>query len=509
MRPLGAGISGLYLTVLLAGCTLSRPYLDRASVSTQVEERIGQGLGPPALPGAPVLPADLPPGAKLDEERAVLLALWNNPAFHELLTELEITHGDLVQAGLLPNPELIYFFGAPDKPFKYALELPIEAIWLRPIRLRIAEEDNARACQRLVQAALDLMRDTRQAYADVLLARERIEIAQRAVEIRNQVARLARTRFEDGDASRQEVATAHIEELLNRQTALRVGYDLPLAEARLVNLLGLIGCKLTFDLDAGSPCCRADLALEPLFSQALEARPDVLAARHAILAAEERLELTRISWFRLLGLVDATSGRARGHELGPAFRVMLPVFNCNEGNILRAEAECERARRALVSVQNQVALDVRLAHVRYQQACRELDYLTRQVRPEVETAVRRAERSYRNGHTTYLLVLETTRQLLDTYDREAQLHADIRRSWADLERSVGKHLGPRTSETTPRRPLPKFDLDRREKEEKKDEDDDEDDGPALPKPRPLTLPGDTKPRRSPVSDSPPSGGSTP
>jgi hypothetical protein len=40
-----------------------------------------------------------------------------------------------------------------------------------------------------------------------------------------------------------------------------------------------------------------------------------------------------------------------------------------------------------------------------------------------------------------VVVLETTRQLLDSRLRREQLLADLRRSWADLERSVGRRLG--------------------------------------------------------------------
>ena len=102
----------------------------------------------------------------------------------------------------------------------------------------------------------------------------------------------------------------------------------------------------------------------------------------------------------------------------------------------------ERAQRQRLSVQNQVRLDVRQALLRYQQALAELNYLLAKVRPEVQSAVRRAENAYKEGDVNYLIVLETIRQLIDTYDREAALDADLRRSWADLERGVGRHLAP-------------------------------------------------------------------
>jgi len=39
-----------------------------------------------------------------------------------------------------------------------------------------------------------------------------------------------------------------------------------------------------------------------------------------------------------------------------------------------------------------------------------------------------------------VLVLETSRQLIDTRAREAQLRADLTRAWAELERAVGRRM---------------------------------------------------------------------
>ncbi len=144
---------------------------------------------------------------------------------------------------------------------------------------------------------------------------------------------------------------------------------------------------------------------------------------------------------RFLGIADATSGK-ESHVLGPAVRFTVPLFNRNQGGIARAEAELERAVRNRQTVANQIMLDVQRAYLQYRQACAELDVLRTKVRPEVEAAIRRAEAAYREGNVTIFVVLETTRQLLDNYLREAQLHGDLRRFWAELERSVGKRLVP-------------------------------------------------------------------
>src|SRR5262245_54753401 len=153
------------------GCRSCPIACNEGVVSARLGERMGVGLGPFACPGEIVLPNGASLADGLAEDEAVLIALWNNALFHEQLTQIGVARGDLIQAGLLPNPELIYFYPATFKPFKYALEFPLEALWLRPIRVAVAERESARVCAQLTQLGLNLIRDVRQAYADWLLAR--------------------------------------------------------------------------------------------------------------------------------------------------------------------------------------------------------------------------------------------------------------------------------------------------------------------------------------------------
>lgn len=150
--------------------------------------------------------------------------------------------------------------------------------------------------------------------------------------------------------------------------------------------------------------------------------------------------LAKFTWFRLLGIADATTGLKTDHEFGPGFRVTLPIFNWGQGGIARGKAELELAQRRLLTLQNTIQLDVRQAHWRCTQSIAEAKLLKEKVRPEVEAAIARATKAYNDGGVTYVIVLETTRQLIDTYNREAQLQADLRRAWADLERSAGRRL---------------------------------------------------------------------
>lgn len=444
----------LAVVVALAGCQTAPRATDRGNVSTELTQRVGYTV--PACPAPGEI--TLPPGASFDdgltEDEAVAVALWNNAAFQELLTDLGLTRGDLIQAGLLPNPELLLYFAVPDKPFRYLFDFALESLWLRPIRVKAAAGEADRTASRLAQAGLDLMRDTRQAYADVVLAQERVKVASEGVKFRGKIAELAAARLKAGDISPQEAATAKIDALQAEQDATRVGYDVPVMTERLRNLMGVGRYREPIRLDPPpAPPCRT-FNVDALTEEALANRPDAVAATQAVVAAQERVRIAKLGWVRFLGIGDATSGRRNGNELGPGLRVTIPLFNHNQGGVARAESELERAVRNKQTVANQIILDVQRAYQQYQQACAEREVLLTKVRPEVEENVRRAQAAYREGNVAYQIALETTRQLLDSLLREAVLTGDLRRFWAELERSVGRRLTVPAKTAAPTSPPP-------------------------------------------------------
>lgn len=443
-----AGAISLVCLVLI-GCT-HRPDCDRSSVSQKVERLFGQTVGAGPQPNRVLVPEGIEAGKPLAEDQAVLLALWNNAAFHEALVELDLTRADLVQAGLLPNPEFFYSWPVPDRAFRYLFDLPIEAVWLRPFRLKAAAAENARACDRLTQLALDLIRDTRVAFTDLRLAQDQLKVAEWAVTLREGIAGLVETRLKAGDASQLELSTARVDALQAAQDVVRARYEVTAVGERLRNLTGLSGFNFPLTADSTPFDQHTEIPVEQLVADAVATRPDVVAADQAARAAGERVRIAKLGWFRFLGILDATSGNPV-HTPGPAVRFTVPIFNHGQGLVARATAEFEMLDRRRLTLHNLVVQDVRTAHARYRQARAELDLLRGKTRPEVEVAIRRAETAYKEGHATYLIVLEANRQLITTFAREAQLVSDLRRAWAELERGVGRRLTSPPPPETPDR----------------------------------------------------------
>jgi cobalt-zinc-cadmium efflux system outer membrane protein len=236
----------------------------------------------------------------------------------------------------------------------------------------------------------------------------------------------------DVDAQRAEAMRA-------RDDALRLAWDVSVAEQRLLYLLGLTGVVDHVDVSL-SPTPIVDLSPEELERRALAARPDVRASELAVEAAGERSTLAVAEIFALSGIADANGAGKQGFEIGPGAQLPLPILNQNQAGRQRAGAELERAAWNYRGTRQRVMLEVRTAHVRCRQAIEAWQRWSTELVPSLENLVHASQTAYEIGELSPLNVQENARQLIVARVREAELAAEVRRAWAELERSVGTRL---------------------------------------------------------------------
>lgn len=430
--------------VLLAGCSGAGDRDDRAAVSTRLVERAGHGLGPPSPPGETVLPPGVAPGDGVSEEEGVAIALWNNAAFLEALSELDLRRADLVEAGLLPNPVLSVLFPLGPKQLEFAAKLPLEAIWLLPRRVAAAGLECDRAAELLVLGGLDLVRDVRLAFAELTLARRRATLGGETAAGRERVAALFAARLRAGDASELDLAASRVEALKARQEAARQSREVALAETRLRDLLGAGEDGRAWRLEDAAASAPALPDEAALVKEALAFRPDVRAAEIAVQAAAERLGLARAEIFAVTGILDANDRKGKeGLEIGPGLELPIPIFNQNDGARARAAAELDRAARRYLASRRAVAREVSEARTRLLQAGEGLEAWRAGIVPAAEDALRRAAKAHEKGEASPLVVLEAEGRLLEARTREAEAAAEAARARAHAERGVGGRLGAR------------------------------------------------------------------
>lgn len=373
----------------------------------------------------------------ISETEAVFYALQQNAAFKALLIDLKIAQADLVNAGLLPNPELLYSFSAANKPYRYAIDFPLEALWLRPIKLRNMKNEGDATASRLTQAGLNLIKDVRVAYAQTVLAVERVKVSAASYQLRKQIHLLSTKRLASGDINGKDVLLAENDAAIAKRDWELAQYDIAAKTESLLYLLGATSSQRQIALSPNLiPSCEVQ-EIDTLLTQSLAQRQDVLAAQFSVKAAEEKVKISKVSWFRFFGIADATSGEVTGHKLSYTIRATLPVFNQNQGGISRTEAELEKAELNLEALKQHAALEIRTAHIQYEQSCHDWDVMQDDLLPSVQRMIALTDDAYHQGDISYLQTLEANRQFVDTQMREVTLKAELIGKWAELTRNIG------------------------------------------------------------------------
>ncbi len=433
------------LILLAAGCAVQFTS-NRSYVSEGVKERTGFELGQVTEPGEFNFPEGVSLDDGLSQDEAVAVALWNNAQFQADLAALGFARADLIEADMLANPVFSILFPIGPKLLEAKLNLPIDVLWQRPHRIAAAKLDAQSLSENLIEHGLALIRDVQTTYADLWLAQERVRLAQQDAQLRVQMADLAQRRLRAGDISELAASAAYVDSLQATDVTKRFSEQAIILTQRLNTLLGLISDDTTFDIIPLDITSRSPVSIDELLKTAFAARPDLRAAELTIEAAGERLGWEQSKIYNLIAIIDAKDKGEDFLTVGPGFAVEVPVFNQNNGNIARAEAELEQAARQYQAVRQKIALQVQEAHTQYVSAYGQLELWRSDIVPSLDKAVERAQKSFAAGEVSYLLVLEAMRKLLEVRMRQTELTAHLHKSAAQLNYCVGKKIIQRNSQ---------------------------------------------------------------
>jgi cobalt-zinc-cadmium efflux system outer membrane protein len=426
--------------MMSVGCA-SPSFYGKRSVTENVATRTGHELACAKRADQIEIPGSVVWEDGLSEEEAVAVGLWNNPDYQELLADLEITRADVIQAAQLENPQITTMFPLSVKQWEFALNVPLDVLWLRPIRVAAAQLESGRVAKRLAQDGLNVVRDIRVAYIDWQLALQHAELAAQGLALRKDIARVAESRLAAGAVAELDVSAIRLEALFGEGEAAKAARDADLARERLRYLLGIQLTDITIRPGPMRGLFEYNLDVDEMVDEAIASRPDLRAVQLACCAAEQRADLARHDIWKLAGILPDINGSGKkGFEAGPGLQFAVPIFHQNQGAIARARADVVRLSRQYVKSCDLAALEVKQAHTQLLQARQDHEIWRQRVVPQAEAAVRSAREALKEDGVSLLLVLETTRQLLTARGRELDSAAQCHRALAELERSIGRRL---------------------------------------------------------------------
>ncbi len=428
------------LYALCCGCAGVNYGDGRPRISGDLESRVQHSVGPSKRDDDSIVP----PGVSVEDgvtaEEAVAMALWNNSDFHATLARIGMARGDLIQSGMLTNPQFMILLPGGTKQLEYVLFMPVESLVLRKHRVEIAQREFCRIADELVQNGLNLVRDVRLAHADLVLAQQRVTLAEQAITLRTRIVELTEKRLKAGEISELEGITARVDQLRTQASAAGLPHQVNAAAARLTNLMGIAVLNIRIAAIAEPSATVTDHDVEQLVAEAMYSRPDLKAARLAFAAEQERATLSRWRWLRFDAVADGNHEGAGPSNIGPGMRFDIPVFDRNEGGNVRADWSVYQASQTYYALRDRVIMEVHVAAEQSRQADANLKILRTDVMSSLQDAASLAEKAYTDGGADFFLVLQTSSQLLDTRTSELQLLNDLRRAHAELERSVGRRL---------------------------------------------------------------------
>ena len=397
--------------------------------------------------------SDIP--SRLTLEDAIRLAIGRNPTLAAAKNEIQAAEGDKIAASKRLNPAFSLQFedfpiSAHPGPFFDVQEITsrvdyeIERGGRR--RLRTESANQALEAQKLAyQDQTRLMRlEVERAFYRTILAKSNLEASKSILDQVERTISLNRVRFQQGDISALDLNRIEVEKLKFQDDLFQAELALRNAKSSLLALLNapdlsrdvdVIG-TLPVDYQNPEPGLPPRAPLDELIRMAVKQRPD-LAAR----LQEKRRADTETLLQRAIRSPNITVGGGYKRNLTDntvVFGVTIPlkIFNRNEGEIIRADAEQMRALNLVAALQKDVQLDVQKAHNAVEINRQRVEYIKTQQLKRAEEASRVTLESYNLGGSTLIDYLDAQRTYRDALRIFNQALFDERISLYELSSSI-------------------------------------------------------------------------
>lgn len=391
--------------------------------------------------------AFLMPLHALTLEQALAEALGSHPLLAVSANRIESAAGKLSQAGLRPNPLLVYqtedfrswqnpghrFWQDADH-FLY-LQQTFETASKRARRMDLANAQRERANIELLLQKQIIAARVRAAYWDAAGAVAREKMYQKALAELDTIVEYHRNQVKEGAMAEADLLRVELEEQKLQLLLSGAALDAQREAIRLQREMGRGSMEqLTVDTELETVYGTVQ-NLDP--SLAESKRAEALLARQVIQVAGAQTQLENAL---ATPNVDGVGGYKRSRTFDTVIwgvQTQLPLLNRNQGNIASATAEERLARNALAST---------LALIRAETAGAAREVLLRRQQLAVSVAPLRqravelfalAQQAYRLGGADLLRLLDAQRNLLEAEQLHLGSLVALRLAEASLESAVG------------------------------------------------------------------------
>ena len=387
----------------------------------------------------------VPPTVESATTQGMSLADWetlaeqNNPTLAQAAARIQAARADYVQAGLYPNPRVGYQateIGDEGQAGQQGAFIGQEVVTngkLRRNRELAAQVVRQLECAWASQHGR-VVSDVRHAFYDVLVAQRTLELTDQLVRIGQEGVRAADGLLKAKEVSRVDVLQAKIEADSAQILAQKARNRYSAAWRNLAVVAGLPNtppASLSGDLQDGLSLLTWDEALGRVLSEspvAAEAQNGIAKAQ-AALARECAQQVPNIDLQAGLQYDNASRDTIAGIQVG----MPVPLFNRNQGNIRRAQAELATARAEVRRVDLDLQQRLAVAFEQYQNARCQVEKFAGDILPNAQTSLDLVAAGYRQGEFNYVTLLTAQRTFFQVNLAYVEAIRDLRSATIAIE----------------------------------------------------------------------------
>jgi cobalt-zinc-cadmium efflux system outer membrane protein len=392
-------------------------------------------------------------------QQVVRYSLQNNVDLKSFREEKGIREAGQTRAGLLPNPtlELEGESGAlTGSSSENSVSLGVSQEFLlsgkREKRLTLAERELELYRGQLADQERLRSAEVKAAFYAVILAEQRVALADRAIALNRQLLDVAKERLAAGDIPELELNLVKVELARSESSKITAADLLNQSQARLWTLMGVPAGEapaVAGNLDAGPAVSQTLVDLKRL---ALENRPDLKA-----LQAEKGRGDTEISLAQAEALPNLTAGVALKREttsielgglegkdtaysIGIKLSMPIPVFDKNQAGLQEARARRNSSESRLSGAYKTVEREVATAYASLINADQTLSLYRMDIIPQFKENLELTQEAYRLGEVGILTVFEEQRKFSDVNAGYLEALHDRQLALLKLESAVATEL---------------------------------------------------------------------
>lgn len=384
-------------------------------------------------------------------QKAIDLVIEHNPVLNASRWERRAMDGRVIQAGLIPNPEIEaetenfagsgVFHGFDAAETRVQLSQLIELGGKRAKRSAYAAlgRDLAQWDYEVIRA--DVVARATLAFMNVLFAQERLTLMRKLLNLANEVLQTTSERVKAGKISPMEKIKAEVDRSASLIDVKHAQFDLKVARRKLSGAWG--GTTPSFSEARGRLGNLLPIPSLEVLQGMVSRNPDV--GRWAVAIEHHR---AGVDLEQARGIPDLTVSLGAKHhnEVNDTAFVMglsipIPIFDTNQGATLEARDRLSKSKEESRAVWLSVVNNLAETYQRLSRAHMEASDLAEHVLPGAKAAFKASEEGFRHGKFNYLDMLDAQRTVVSMNLRHINALFAYQQARTRVERLIGLDMG--------------------------------------------------------------------